>query len=147
MQIQQLSIEEQARYGATHKAVISFALGDFTAAATTQSYTLASVVAGHKINDAFVRVPTLLSGGAVSAATITFGDGSAAAGFITSTNVFTGGVQNKAGDGTLFNQAAGKMYTGADSLIVALTTTTANVVALTAGEINVYFSLAQTTNL
>ena len=147
MQIQQLSIEEQARFGATHKAVISFALGDFTAAATTQSFTLAPLVAGHKISAAFVRVPTLLSGGAVSAATITVGDGSAAAGYVTSTNVFTGGVQNKAGDGTLFNQAVGKMYTGADNLVVALTTTSANVVALTAGEINVYFSLAQVTGL
>ena len=147
MTIQQLSIEEQARYGATHKAVISYANGDFTAAATSQSWTLAALVAGHKIANAFLRVPTLLSGGSVSAASVTVGDTGTANAFITATDVFTGGVIAKAGDGAGFNQAGGKMYVSASNLVVALGTTTANVSTLTAGELDVYFSLAQTNNV
>jgi hypothetical protein len=147
MKIQQLDTLEMAKYGATHKAVISFADGDFTAAATSQSYTIAALGARDKIANVFTRVPTFLSGGAVSAAAIVVGDDDDADGFVTTSSVFTAGVNGRAGDGAYFNQAGGRVYTGAKSLIVALTTTTANVSTLTAGEIHVFFSLSNIGNV
>jgi hypothetical protein len=143
MKIQALDTLEKAQYNATHKIVLSYADGDFSAAATTQSYTLASLVALDKVGNAFTRVPTFLSGGSVSAATVVLGDDDDADGFVTSSSVFTGGVNGKAGDGAYFNQAGGKVYNGAKSLLLLLTTTTANVSALTAGEIHVFVSLSK----
>ena len=142
MKIQELGIHEIARTGFTHKAIISFANGDFTAAALTQNYDFATLAAGLMVTAMASRLVTALSGGAVATAVFVAGDTGTTNGYLTSTNVFTGStVPNKAGDGALLNQAGGKAYVGADTLRLTITTSVANVVALTAGEIHVYFTL------
>ncbi len=142
MKIYALSAAEQAATGFTHRANISFANGDFTAAATTQTYTLATLQSGHLIDKLAHRLVTALSGGAVSAASITAGKTGTVNAYLTATDVFTGSaVGSKAGDGASFNQAAGDAFSGASALVVVLTTTTANVNALTAGEFNILFRL------
>lgn len=147
MKIQELSAVEMARTGFTHRANISYANGDFTAAATTQTYTLATLAAGHIVQNFAHRLITALSGGSVSAAVVLGGKTGTTNAYLTSTDVFTGStVLAKAGDGASFNQAGGEAFVGASALILTLTTTTANVSTLTAGEIVVYFSLIQLTN-
>ncbi len=141
MQVYELSEQEMARNGYTHKAIISYAQGDFTAAATTQTYTLYSAPAGTIVADFSYRTPTLLSGGAVSACTLQAGKTGTTNGYITATSVFTGGTTVKAGDGALFNQAGGDGLAAAIDLVAVITTTTANVVALTAGEIHIFFKV------
>lgn len=148
MNIQQLSQGEAARSGFTHKAIISYALGDFTAASTTQTYTLATLASGHKIGNAALRCVTPLSGGSVSAAVALVGKTGTTNAYCTSTDVFTGSViYYKAGDGASFNQAGGEIHIAASALIVTVTTTTANVSTLTAGELHVYFNLTLLSNL
>lgn len=141
MQVYELSEQEIARNGYTHKAVISYANGDFTAAATTQTYTLFSAPAATVVSDFAYRAVTLLSGGAVSACTLQAGKTGTTNGYITATSVFTAGTTAKAGDGTLFNQAAGDGLAAAIDIVAVITTTTANVVALTAGEIHIFFAV------
>lgn len=148
MTIQELGQPEMARTGFTHKAVISYALGDFTAASTTQTYTLATLASGHRIVDAALRMVTPISGGAISAAVALVGKTGTTNAYCTSTNVFTGSVlYYKAGDGASFNQSGGEIHIAASALILTVTTTTANVSVATAGELHVYFSLSQLSNL
>lgn len=148
MTIQELGQPEMARTGFTHKAVISYALGDFTAAALTQTYTLATLAALDRIGDAALRMVTALSGGAVATATAEVGKTGTTNQYCTATNVFTGSaVFGKAGDGAGFNQAGGEVHIVASALIVTVTTTVANVAALTAGELHVYFKLHRLSNL
>lgn len=148
MTIQQLSQGEMARTGFTHKAVISYAGGDFTAASTTQTYTLATLASGDYIRNCALRKVTDLSGGSVSAAVALVGKTGTTNAYCTSSNVFTGStVYYKAGDGASFNQAGGEIHIAASALIVTVTTTTANVSTLTAGELHVYYSLSNLSNL
>jgi hypothetical protein len=142
MKIIALSEAESSFYGFTHRANISFAGGDFTAAATTQTYTLMTLAAGMLVKKAALRLITALSGGAVSACVALVGKTGTTNAYVTSTNVFTGStIITKAGDGASFNQACGEAFDAASALIVTITTTGANVNALTAGEINVFFSV------
>lgn len=147
MKSYKLSGPEAALYDATDVIVINYAQGDFTAAATSQSYTIGSLAALDKIDNVYTRVPTFLSGGSVSAAVAIIGDDDDDDGFVTSSSVFTAGVNGKAGDGAYFNQRGGKVYTAAKSLILKITTTTANVSTLTAGEIRVYVKRAAIGNV
>lgn len=148
MKIQALSNSEAAASGFTHRAVISAADGDFSAAAGSQTYTLASLVAGHRIKDAALKVVTPVSGGAISAATAVLGKTGTTNAYITSADVFTGtAVKAKAGDGASFNQAGGEAFSAASALILTLATTSANVNAATAGELHVLFSLFQLNDL
>ncbi len=138
---EELSSQEKNETGYSHKAVISASRGDFTAAATTQTYTLAPLPVGTYVKDAAYRCQTFLTGGAVTAATVQLGKTGTANAYVTPTSVFTGGTAYKAGDGASFNQAGGEAHNSASSLIATVTTTTANVSALTAGEIHLFVKL------
>lgn len=148
MKITQLSDAEAAFSGFTHRANISFANGDFTTAGTTQTYTLANLAIGNRIANAAMRLITPLSGGSVSAAVCLVGKTGTTNAYCTSSDVFTGStVLLKAGDGASFNQAGGEVFVATSALIVTVTTTTANVSTLTAGEFNVYFHLSDLTKI
>lgn len=148
MKIIQLSQGERASSGFTHKANISYANGDFSEAATTQTYTLASLAVGDLVRNCALRKVTDLSGGSVSAAVALVGKTGTTNAYCTSSNVFTSStVHYKAGDGASFNQAGGEVHIATSALIVTITTTTANVSTLTAGEIDVYFSICTLSNL
>lgn len=142
MQVYELSEPEIARNGYTHKAVISYAQGDFTAAATTQTYTLLTTALQSVVKDFAYRTVTLLSGGSVSACTLQAGKTGTTNGYITATSVFTGGTTIKGGDGALFNQAGGDGIAAATAIVAVITTTSDNVVNLTAGEIHLFFKVA-----
>lgn len=146
MKIIELGIEEMARTGFTHKAIIQAAVqigqttGDFTAAATTQTYNLGPVVPlGAIVDNCAVKVVTALSGGAVSAATIQVGYTGTTNGFIAATTVFTGATTPIVAAGADLASTPGKGFTAATQLVAVLTTTTANVNALTAGELHIYW--------
>lgn len=148
MKVTKLSDAEAAFSGFTHKVNISFANGDFTAAALTQTYTPLTTTAGQRIKDAAIRLITPVAGGAIATASATFGKTGTANQYITATDVFTASaIVTKAGDGAGFNQGPGEGFAAAVALIIVLTTTTGNVVAATAGEFNVYFSLADITRV
>ena len=148
MKIIQLSNEETLRTGFTHKAIISsvpetaFPAGDFTAAATTQTYTLMTLFSGHIVRNAAYKAVTFLSGGAISAATLAIGFTGTVAGYAAATNVFTGGTPFLAGAGASLANAPGHSLVAASAILATLTTTTANVVALTAGEVHIYWAVA-----
>lgn len=146
MKISVLNEQEKAATGFTHKAIIAYnpvaALNDFTAAATTQTYTLATLASGSYIGNAALKLVADLSGGSVSAAVALVGKTGTTNAYCTSTNVFTGStVFYKAGDGASFNQAGGEIFITSSALIVTVTTTTANVSTLTSGELHVYYKL------
>jgi hypothetical protein len=148
MKIIQLSNEEAARHNYTHKAILSVApdgtaypLGDFTAAATTQTYTLMTLFAGHVVTAAAYKVVTFVLGGAISAVTLQVGFTGTTNGFIAATSVFTGGTAFVGGGGASF-AGSGRTFTAASALVAVLTTTTANVSVVTAGEIHIYWSIA-----
>lgn len=148
MKFNELSFQEKAKSGFTHKVIISYAQGDFTAAATTQTYTLKSACPiGTIIQGAAYKAPTLVLGGAISAVTLQVGKTGTTNGYITATSVFTGGTAYKAGDGALFNQAGGDALVAATDLVAVITTTTANVSVATAGEIHIFLKLVDLTVL
>lgn len=148
MKIIALSAAEQAATGFTHRANISCANGDFTAAATTQTYTLMALAVGHLIRNAALRKVTDLAGGAVSAAVALVGKTGTTNAYCTSSDVFTGStVYYKSGDGASFNQAGGEVHIATSALILTITTTTANVSTLTSGELNVFFSVTDLSKL
>lgn len=146
MKISVLNESEKAATGFTHKAIIAYnavaALNDFTTASTTQTYTLAALAIGDYIGNAMLKLVTPLSGGSVSAAVALVGKTGTTNAYCTSSDVFTGStVLYKAGDGASFNQAGGEVFVATSNLIVTVTTTTANVSTLTAGELHVYYKL------
>lgn len=148
MKLQELGMHEMARSGFTHKAIISAEQGDFTAAALSQVFNLAALVAGWIVGKASLRLVTPLAGGAIATATASVGDVNSAGGFITTSDIFTGStVPIKNGDGAYLAQAGGKAYIGAETLQVAVVVTGGNVNTATEGEIHVYFSLFKLADL
>lgn len=147
MKTLRLTTEEAAKSGFTHKAIISYAGGDFTAAATTQSYTLAVLAIGEVVRNAARRTVTQLAGGTVSACVAVLGDSGTANLYLTSKSVLAGAtpIDYQAGDGAGFNQAGGTVYTTADTLVFKLTSTTDNIVSLTTGEIHVFWAMENLT--
>lgn len=144
-----LSAEETRQTGFTHKWIISFADGDFTAAAVTQTYNLMDPLpAGHVVKDFALRRITLLSGGAVATATVQAGKTGTVNAYLTASDVFTGSaIVVKGGDGASFNQAGGDGISAASALVAVVTTTTANVAALTAGEFHLFATLVDLAKL
>ena len=146
MKISVLSENEKAATGFTHKAIISYAQGDFSTASTTQTYTLSAIAVGQWIGNAMLKLVTPLSGGSVSAAVALVGKTGTTNAYCTSSDVFTGStVLYKAGDGASFNQAGGEVFVATSNLLLTVTTTTANVSTLTAGELHVYYKLVDMT--
>lgn len=143
----QLSVTDQLLHQATHKIIITHA--DLTDADTSQTiaivpdtakYTSATVPAGTQVRLAKVQVVTAFSGGSVSAATITIGDGGSATRFLASTDIFTAA--------TWFANAAATspyIYTTTDTIDAVFASTTDNLVNLTAGEIHIYLEVTTPT--
>ena len=76
MKLTELGVEEMARTGFTHKAVISYANGDFSAAALTQTYNLGAVVPiGTIVDNAACRLVTAVAGRLCQAMWSSFGFG------------------------------------------------------------------------
>lgn len=139
-----LTNEERARTGFTHKAIISYAQGDFSAAATTQSWTIYPAAAGDIIKDAARKNVTNLTIPSATAGAFILGDGDDDDGYLVSASSLTGAtpISYQTGTGALLATAGGKVFTAAGALILKLTTADANVAATTAGEIHVYFAVA-----
>jgi len=148
MKITTLTNEETIKTGFTHKAVISYAQSDFSAATTTQTYTLAPITAGMKIGNAGLRLVTVVAGGAIASAAVTVGKTGTTNAYVTSTDVFTGStVVFQAGNGASFNQAGGDGFASSSSLVAVITTTTGNVSAATGGEFHIYWNQSDPTKL
>lgn len=141
MKIIEFGVEEMARIGFTHKAIISYALGDFSAAALTQTYNLGPTVPANAIVDnCAVKLVTVVAGGAIASATIQVGYTGTTNGFIAATSVFTGATAGAiAAAGADLASTPGKGFTAATQLVAVLTTTTGNVSAATGGEFHIYW--------
>jgi hypothetical protein len=151
MKFYELTENEASKTGFTHKAVIAYnadaTKNDFTAAATTQTYTLCTAPVGTIVQGAAWKVVTVILGGAISAAVAVVGKTGTTNAYITSTSVFTGAGTVKAGDGASFNQAGGDGLSTAIDLVAVLTTTTANVSVATQGEVHIYLKLVDITKI
>jgi len=143
-----LTNEEAAKTGFTHKAIISYANGDFTAAATTQSWTLFTTAAGHIIKDAARKIVTNLAITGATTGGFILGDGDDDDGYLTSASALGGAtpIAYQTGAGALLANTGGKVFTSAGSLILKLTTD-ATSAATTAGEIHVYWKVADLTKV
>lgn len=145
-----LSNEEKLQTGFTHKAVLDFAdtAGtDFTAAATTQTFTLFTLAAGQVVDNIAYKLDTTFTSGTITALTIALGDNGSSTAYLTAKSVFTGAtpITYAAGDGAATNQSAGKAYTAADAIKALFTATTANISTITAGKISIYFRVKDLT--
>jgi hypothetical protein len=149
MKVYALSNDEAARSGFTHKAILSYAQGDFSAAAVSQTYALHAIPAGSVLQNIARRLVTNLSGGAASAVTSQVGDGSTANLYLTAQSVLSGAtpIAGQAADGAGFNQAGGAAINSATTLTATLTATGANISTLTAGEIHYYWKQVDLTKL
>jgi len=136
-----LSNEEAAKTGFTHKAILSYAQGDFTAAGLTQSFTLSAPAAGKIIQGAARKIVTNVASPAITSLIGRLGDSADDDGFLVDAQIHAGAtpVTYQAGDGALLNQAGGKVYQAADTLIYKLTAITANISTITAGEVHLYW--------
>lgn len=143
MKTLKLTTEESARTGFTHKAIISYAQGDFTAAATTQSWTLFTTAAGDIIKDAARKNVTNLAITGATTGGFILGDGDDDNGYLVTASSLAGAtpIAYQTGDGALLALTGGKVFTAAGALILKLTTD-ATSAATTAGEIHVYFKVA-----
>lgn len=116
---------------------------DFTAAATSQTITLTALNIGDVVlNHAIAYVKTPLTGGSVSAATLSLGVTSATTQFLNAVDVFT----NAASAGGTFVTAAPNSYAtiaASKNLLATMGSTTANLNALTAGEIWIYCKITR----
>ena len=139
MLYRKLNDPEAVAAGFTEKHVITFAAGDFSAAALTQTYNLGPALAiGEIIDKAAFKVVTAVAGGAIATATLQVGFTGTTNGFITATNCFTGASTPVAGDGASLDKTGGKAFSAASQAVAVLTTTTGNVSVATAGEIHIY---------
>jgi hypothetical protein len=143
-----LNDPECSSAGFTEKHVISFAAGDFTAAALTQTYNLGpALAAGEIIDKAAFKIVTPVSGGAIATATLQVGFTGTTNGFVTATTCFTGAGSPVAGDGASLANTGGKAFTAASQAVAVLTTTTGNVSVATAGEIHIYLRRYNTADI
>lgn len=143
MKTLQLSTEERARSGFTHKAVLSSADGDFSAAATSQAIILGVISAGKIVRNAGRKIVTNVACTGATSFTGQLGDGSTANKFLTATSALGGAspVVYQAGDGAGFNQGGGTAAT-ADFNLTFTVTSDVNIALVTAGEIHVYWAEA-----
>jgi hypothetical protein len=141
MKLYEFGVEEFARTGFTHKAVLSFAQGDFSAAAVTQTYNLgAPVPSGTIVDNAALKLVTPVAGGTIATATVQVGYTGTTNGFIAAANVFTGATPGAiTTPGADLASTSGKGFTAATQLVVVVTSTVGNVAAATAGEVHVYW--------
>lgn len=149
MKITELGIEEMARTGFTHKAVINFAQGDFSAVALTQTYNLGPVLPiGTIVDNAAMRIVTVIAGGAIASATLSMGYTGTVTGFSAANNVWTGATVGPiAAAGADLASTPGKAFNAATQMVAVLTTTTGNVSVATGGEVHLYWRQKDTTKI
>lgn len=137
--IQALTLEERVKTKCSHRAVIDYT--DLIAfAATSGVLNLFPLLAGDIVDYAFLDLPKVFLGGAISAIVVKLGYTGTDAGFLANKNIFTGGV---VADGTFVGAVA---HQAATTLIATFTSTTANLAALTQGKVFLYFNVIRTTD-
>ena len=121
--------------------------GDFTAAATTQTFTLA-IPAGGIVRAVGYYLETAFDGGSTSALALDIGDGSDPDGFLDNieTHVDATEVTYSTGigayiDGATNNEQQGELYTSADTLDILFTASGANVDTLDTGKITIFVDM------
>ena len=150
----QLNAADQARYGFTHKVVITFA--DLTALGAVASGTvaLATYAAGHGCTKAAFRLVTAFTGGATSALALDVGHNGATTddpdSILDNYEVHADATEVMFGDGN--GAAFATLRTGyfpldAGSYEALFTATGGNLSALTTGEINIYLKLEDLTKV
>jgi len=142
MKIDQLGTQDMARTGCTHVAVISFGQGDFSAAATSQTYTLDTLATGDAIlwPTAFVYVKTAIAG--ITTPTIVVGHAGDTDFCVASQSIATA---DRILAPVAVSAAAGGSFNGATntSFVAVITSGSENWTAATAGEIHIYFKLIE----
>lgn len=148
MAFKTLSMQPEEAGSRLYKAIISFANGDFTAAATTQSFTLFTLAANMIITDVWRRNVTNLAITASTTGALIVGDDDDDDGFLVSKSVLTGAtpIDTQTFDGAYGNQSGGKAYTAAKSLIAKFTTD-ATMAVTTAGEVHIFFRVRDLSKL
>ena len=150
----QLNAADQARFGYTHKSVVTFA--DFTALGAVASGTvaLATYTAGLGCTKAAYRLVTAFDGGATSALALDVGHNGATTDdpdsildnyevHSTGTEIFFGD-----GNGAVFATLRTGYYPlDAGTYEALFTATGGNLNALTAGEVNIYLRLEDLTKV
>jgi hypothetical protein len=134
-------IHNERTSGFTHTAKILFS--DLTAAATTQTIQLDTLAVGDGVCDVAFYLRTQFSGGSATALTAKLGDATDDDGYLEAVSILSGAtpVLCSLGNGAYFaTKLTGKGYVAAGVLNLILTSTTANVNTLTAGELDVYWS-------
>jgi|TARA_R100001530_G_scaffold19987_1_gene16770 hypothetical protein len=121
--------------------------GDFTAEATTQTFTLA-IPAGGIVRSVGYYLETAFDGGSTSALAIDIGDGSDADGFLDNIETHVDATEvtysNGVGayiDGGTGTEQQGKLYTTADTIDILFTASGANVSELDTGKITVFVDM------
>ena len=139
MQVQRLKTGEGPR-GMTHVAIISYGQGDFSAAATTQTYTLATLASGDLVGYplAFVYVKTAVTG--ITTPTIVVGHAGDTDFLVPSGSIATAA---RVLPPVAVSAAAGGAFTGATNatLQAVVSSGSENWSAATAGEIHIFFNL------
>jgi hypothetical protein len=163
MRLIPLPIETRALTGCSHKAIVNYLDLNTTAATTKTIQLLADLVpadnlgaavasnftipAGSEIRDCGWMLLTPFTGGVISAMTLDLGIGGTASKFIAaaSTDLFTALSSNTKGCGrntTAYTFTQADVITGTVCAVTALFTATgANLNALTAGLMEIYFTL------
>ena len=150
----QLNAADQARFGFTHKAVITFADLVALGAVASGTVALATYTAGLGCTKAAFRLVTAFTGGATSALALDVGHNGATTDdpdsildnyevHSTGTEIFFGD-----GNGAVFATLRTGYYPlDAGSYEALFTATGANLNALTAGEVNIYLKLEDLTKV
>jgi hypothetical protein len=150
----QLNAADQARYGFTHKVVITFA--DLTALGAVASGTvaLATYTAGLGCTKAAFRLVTAFTGGATSALALDVGHNGATTddpdSILDNYEVHSTGTEILFGDGNgavFATLRTGYYPLDAGTYEALFTATGGNLNALTAGEVNIYLRLEDLTKV
>lgn len=154
MKLIQLSAQEQARHGFTHKAIVYYT--DLTAlgAVTSGAVALMAYTAGFKFSDAAYRIVTNFDGGATSALTLELGWNGGTTddpnGLIEAISVHADGTPIAAGDGTgaaFATKRTGYVALDAGNIEATFAATGANFNVLTQGELEIYLSACDLTKV
>jgi hypothetical protein len=160
MKLLALNEEERKYMRFTHKVTLKYssvtANNDFTAAALTQTYTIfptsGALTAKLAVLRAAVVLITPITGGAIATTVIDVGDGGSVGRHIANANtdLFTALATNTkpyviSQTGYIYSD---KNISDGNSVLQAkITTTTGNVVAATAGEVDIYLDIADLADL
>jgi hypothetical protein len=151
--ITQLGVEEMARTGFTHKAVIAYTDLN-TTASTTLAIALTSYTAKTFFSQAGYRLVTAFDGTSTTALTVELGWNGATTddpnGLIEALEIHNDGTEITGSDGTgvaFATKRTGYMALDAGNLEALFTATTANLTDLSSGEIHLYWAQCDTSKI